>query len=391
MKILEKLERKFELDENQRSLIQGIEEAFSNSIREKTENLENRMNEFVKATENVELVNSLRTEIEGLKRERTPMRKSLREQIKDNMPKIQEAIKTRKSFELTFGTSKRVPVLMTMTNVMSQTLQETYADDWGWEEIRMPENFIVDIINGKLVDNVPKIISRKFLVGKEGDATFVLPSGLKPLVSFDYNIVFYEKAKIAARIEFEEELKDYNEVYNKIVEAVELEVYRAYEEFLFVWLTTSASPYVSSALDVTMTVATTGAAISAAALQIAALNFKPNVCYMNIADIETAKWQQDPNTGVFLMPPVDNLGASLKVYASNQVPQGKILVGDTSTVREQHSPLIVRFGGYTDDAKFENNQEAAIVEMWTLPFLMPQNTGAWVFDDITVIKAAIEI
>ena len=390
MKILEKLERKFELDENQRSLIQGIEEAFSNSIREKTENLENRMNEFVKATENVELVNSLRAEMEGLKRERTPMRKSLREQIKDNMPKIQEAIRSRKPFELKFDVSKRQPVLMTVANTMTQGLKDTYAIDMGWDAIRYPDNFIIDVIGGIEVGVVPPIVKKKLEKSVEGNATLVQPSGLKPLISTEeMDIAYFEKIKYAALFELEEEVKSYEEIYAKILELLNAQVIRDYKNGTFAWLSGIAAPYVSSALTGTMVQPTLGSAVSAIALQIAALDFTPDVCYMNIADIEVSKWEQAPD-GHFLMPPVANLGTSLRVYADNSIPQGDILVGDTSTVSEMHSALTVRFGGYTSTAKFENNQEAGVIEIFSLPYLLTRNVGSWVYNDIASVLTDLE-
>jgi hypothetical protein len=90
------------------------------------------------------------------------------------------------------------------------------------------------------------------------------------------------------------------------------------------------------------------------------------------------------------MPPVANLGTSLRVYSDNSIPQGYILVGDTSTVSEMHSALTVRFGGYTSTAKFENNQEAGVIEIFSLPYLLTRNAGSWVYNDIASVLTDLE-
>ena len=390
MKILEKLEKKYELDDAQRSLISGIDEAMTNSIVERNLQLEERLKNFVSTEQNTELINSLRAEIEGLKERKVKgVRKHLREQIKDNMPQIQEAIRSRKPFELKFGVSKRLPALMTVANTMTADLQKTYAVDGGWDAVRYPDNFIIDVIGGIEVDVVPPIVKKKLEKGIEGNATLVLPSGLKPLISTDMDIAYFEKIKYAALFELEEEVKSYEEIYAKILELLNAQVIRDYKDGTFAWLTGIAAPYVSSALTGTMVQPTLGSAVSAIALQIAALNFSPDVAYMNIADIEVSKWEQAPD-GHFLMPPVANLGTSLRVYSDNSIPQGDILVGDTSTVSEMHSALTVRFGGYTSTAKFENNQEAGVIEIFSLPYLLTRNAGSWVYNDIASVLTDLE-
>ena len=390
MKILEKLEKKYELDDAQRSLISGIDEAMTNSIVERNLQLEERLKNFVSTEQNTELINSLRAEIEGLKERKVKgVRKHLREQIKDNMPQIQEAIRSRKPFELKFGVSKRQPVLMTVANTMTADLKKTYAVDGGWDAVRYPDNFIIDVIGGIEVDVVPPIVKKKLEKAIEGNATLVQPSGLKPLISTEMDIAYFEKIKYAALFELEEEVKSYEEIYAKILELLNAQVIRDYKDGTFTWLSGIAAPYVSSALTGTMVQPTLGSAVSAIALQIAALNFSPDVAYMNIADIEVSKWEQAPD-GHFLMPPVANLGTSLRVYADNSIPQGDILVGDTSTVSEMHSALTVRFGGYTSTAKFENNQEAGVIEIFSLPYLLTRNVGSWVYNDIASVLTDLE-
>lgn len=387
-KIAEKIREKYTIDANQEALIDAMEVAIESSVSERTTTIENAFNEFKTKTVDVETINALRQEIETLKNNKTQNNTSLREALRKDFEKIKTAIKERQPFEIQVK-HQRLPALMTVANTMTQSLQNTYAVDMGWDAVRYPENFIVDVIGGVEVQVVPTNIKRKLEKAVEGNATLVLPSGLKPLISTDMDIAYFEKLKFAALFELEEELRSYEEVYAKVLELLNSQVIRDYKDGIFTWIIGIASPYVSSALDLTMVSPTLGGAISAVALQIASLNYTPTVAYMNIADIETSKWEQAPD-GHFLMPPVENLGTSLKVYSDNSIPQGKILVGDENTVMEMHSPITVRFGGYTSTAKFENNQEAGVIELFSLPYLLTRNAGSWVYDDISTILTALE-
>lgn len=387
-KIAEKIREKYTIDATQEALIDAMEVAIEGSVSERTTVLENTFNEFKTKTANVEAINALRQEMETLKNERTQSNTSLREALKKDFEKVKTAIKERQPFEIQVKL-QRAAALMTVANTMTQGLKDTYAIDMGWDAIRYPDNFIVDVIGGIEVQTVPTNIKRKLEKAVEGNATLVLPSGLKPLISTDMDVAYFEKMKFAALFELEEELKSYEEIYTKVLELLNSQVLRDYKNGIFTWIIGIASPYVSSALDLTMVAPTLSGVVSAVALQIASLNYTPTVAYMNIADIESSKFEQAPD-GHFLMPPVENLGTSLKVYSDNSIPQGKILVGDDSTVNEMHSALTLRFGGYTSNAKFENNQEAGVIEIFSLPYLLTRSAGSWVYDDIATILTALE-
>jgi len=387
-KIVEKLREKYQVDAEQTALIDAIEVEFENSISERTSSIESLFNDFKGKTADIETINALRQEIESLKDNKTQKEPSLREALRKDFEKVKTAIRERQPFEIQVK-HQRLPALMTIANTMTADLKKSYAVDDGWDAIRYPDNFIVDVIGGIEVDVVPPIVKKKLEKSVEGNATLVQPSGLKPLISTGMDVAYFEKIKYAALFELEEEVKSYEEIYAKILELLNAQVIRDYKDGTFTWLSGIAAPYVSSALTQTMVQPTLGAAVSAIALQIAALNFSPDVAYMNIADIEVSKWEQAPD-GHFLMPPVANLGTSLKVYSDNSIPQGMILVGDTSTVSEMHSALTVRFGGYTSTAKFENNQEAGVIEIFSLPYLLTRNVGSWVYNDITSVLTDLE-
>lgn len=391
--ILTEIEKRYkDLNENERHLVQVLDEcleaasvANANEMRAATEQIKK---DFAP-----EVLNALRQEVENLKVERAKEAKqTLRSTLESQMENIRTAIREKKEYAIEVPNMHRAAVLMTVANIMSQSLKEHYAVDGGWDEVRYPENFIVDVIGGREVIKVPPIYKKKLEQAVEGNATVVAPSGLKPLISTEFDVTFFNSMKVAGRFEIEQEVKDFDELYNNIIEVLTKQVIRDYKDAIFTWLTALATTYVSSSMDNTLIAGTVpmGAVLSAAALQIASLNYTPNVAYMNLSDFEAAKWKQN-SSGTFLIPPTDTLGSSLRVYADNSIPSGKILVGDTSTVGEMHSPVILRFGGYTSTALFEQNQEAGVIEIFTLPYLATRNAGAWIYDDIATIVAAVEI
>ena len=391
-KIFENISAKYNLNEEQRHLMQVIDESVEaanlanmESMRAATEELKNSFP--------TEALNALRQEVENLKtNRRDEAKKTLRSTLESRLDDIKKANREKKEIAIEFPNMHRAAVLMTVANTLSSDLKKHYAVDGGWDEIRYPENFIIDIIGGREVAKVPPIYKKKLEQAIEGNATLVAPSGLKPLISTEFDVEYFSKVKYAARFEYEEEILDFDELFNNLLNAFENEVIRAWKNGTFSWLTSVATGYVASGMDNTLIAGTVpmGAVISAAALQIASLDYTPNVAYMNIADFEKAKWAQNAS-GTFLIPPTDTLGSSLRIYSDNSIPTGKILVGDTSTVGEMHSGLIIRFGGHTSTALFENNQEAAIIEIYSLPYLATRNAGAWIYDDIATIVAAVEL
>ena len=70
----------------------------------------------------------------------------------------------------------------------------------GWDAVRYPDNFIIDVIGGIEVGVVPPIVKKKLEKAIEGNATLVQPSSLKPLISTEMDIAYFEKNKICSII-----------------------------------------------------------------------------------------------------------------------------------------------------------------------------------------------
>lgn len=396
-KILEKLREKFEVDDTQAALINAMEDAFSENMILRGKDLDAKFEDFKKTSDNSALIADLKNEIESLK---TQSRSKNFPTLKRTLEENYEKIKKRGGFSLNYNPKRRDiepgsdsesdVVIMTMANAISSDLKKLYAVDLGWDEIRYPDNFIVDVIGGRQVANVPKSVRKELEMAVEGNAELVEPSGLKPVISTTLDVAFFERMKVAAYFAWEDELEQgVDALFSKIVELLEKQVIRDWKTEVFNWLIANATTYVSSVLDETQVIPTLPAVISATGLQIASLNYTPNVCYMNLADIERAKFEQTA-TGLFILPPNGTLSSTMRVYADNSIEVGKILIGDSSTVGEIHTGIQMRFGGITSDVKFENNQEACAIEIYFLPYLLERNEGSWIYGDIDTIIALLQ-
>jgi hypothetical protein len=312
---------------------------------------------------------------------------NLRAAVMENHPKIAEAIRNKTWITMELNT--RDAVLMTTANTVTAPAggYPFGADFRGYNELRYPQNFIIDIIGGRQVSQVPSAIIERNQNADEGAATVVAEGGLKPMVSFSYKDVVYSSRKIAAHIEYTDELKMQPErLYARILSLFENKVIRAWQDLTLDWVIAQASPYVSSAMDGTQVIATTPAALTAMALQATSLNFAPDVAWLNPADLEVAKWVQNAD-GVYLVPPTDGLGTSLRVYGSNSIPAGNALVGDSRTIREEHSAFIMKVGLIND--QLIQNKETAVGEIFQLLYQNEFFEGSWVYEDLATVKTAI--
>lgn len=344
---------------------------------------------------NETIVSQLRTMAEAIEKMETRLKRNISDDFKNNLraaimekhSQIAEAIRNGKVFQLELNT--RDAAMMTTSNtVTAPTGGYPFGAEFrGYNELRYPQNFIIDIIGGRQVSQVPNAIVERNQNADEGAAEVIAEGGLKPLVSFSFSDVVYKSRKIAAHIEYTEELKMQPErLYARILSLFENKVIRAWQDLTLDWVTSEASPYVSSAMDGTQVLATTPAALTAMALQATSLNFAPNVAWLNPADLEVAKWVQNAD-GVYLVPPTDGLGTSLRVYSSNSIPVGKALVGDSNTIKEEHSAFIMKVGLVND--QLVRNEETVVGEIFQLLYQNEFFEGSWVYDDLTVVKTAI--
>jgi hypothetical protein len=129
--------------------------------------------------------------------------------------------------------------------------------------------------------------------------------------------------------------------------------------------------------------------VLAAATQIARLNFMANVCAMNPIDVANTKLLKG-STGYYVVNPNDTNGtmAGIRVIESNQIPVGKILVMDnTRTNVRILQDMKINFGWENDD--FRKHLVTVMADMRMHNYIKANHVGAFVYDDLANIKAAI--
>ena len=91
--------------------------------------------------------------------------------------------------------------------------------------IRVPENFILNVIRNRQVAKVPEQIVKTSETTKEGAATLVAEGAVKPLIQYKFVRETFERSKYAGRVEWTEEFEmDYTRLLDAIIDMLERDV-----------------------------------------------------------------------------------------------------------------------------------------------------------------------
>jgi len=95
-------------------------------------------------------------------------------------------------------------------------------------------------------------------------------------------------------------------------------------------------------------------------------------------DAALAGIQQNANGDIVYVP--DAIAFSgLTPFISTNVPEGKIIIGQSNTIKEQHSNFILRRGTYGD--QFIENEETIVGEVFSLLKLPTISKASWLIID----------
>ncbi|SHH96018.1 Phage capsid family protein [Chryseobacterium oranimense] len=314
--------------------------------------------------------------------------------IKENHEAIVEAFKGREHFSFTV---EKVPAMhMTNNGTVSNVSGLTYPTgsfevDNDIALIRVPENFILNVIRNTQRANVPEYVIKKQQVPGEGAAAVVAEGAVKPLIQKKFQNTSTMRKKYAGRIEWSEEfVMDFQALLDAIIDMFELDVLTAWQDGLVDQIEANATAYVASSLDDTLPNPDNGLAIVAVMQQIKSLGYNPNFAIMNPADIDAAVYTQDQNGNFSLKPYIDASGnkiAGLTVIPTLKMNQGEALVGDFSIYKEIHTGFIFRRGQYDD--QFIRNEYTAVGEVFSVINAAPAQYPAVVKINLATVKAAL--
>lgn len=316
--------------------------------------------------------------------------------MKEKHKEFVDAFKGKNSFEI--SVEKVAAVHMTnngtVTNASGLTFptNDNFLIDSDVAYIRIPENYILNVISNTQTDKVPQQVFKRQQVATEGAVAITAEGAVKPLLQYKFQNTATNRQKYAGRIEWTEEFEmDFEALFNDIVRMFERDVLIAWQEGIVDIIDANATAYVSSSLDDSLVIPDNGLAIVAVAQQIRALNYTPNFVIMNPVDVDAAVYTQDSEGRFMLKPYIDPAGnriAGIRLITSNRVTPGTFLVGDFSVYRERHSRYIFRTGYYDD--QFIRNEWSAIGEVFSILSIAPIDYKAIVKGNFATVKAALQ-
>ena len=323
-------------------------------------------------------------------------KEGLRQILKENHADIVANMKSKGSMEFTF---KAPAIHMTNNGTVSMAVGQSisFSDNVQFDNdiayIRVPENFILNVIRNRQVAKVPQQVVKTSETTKEGAATLVAEGAVKPLIQYKFVRETFERKKYAGRVEWTEEFEmDYTRLLDAIIDMLERDVVTAWQDGLISIIDANATSYVSSPLDGTLVNPDNGLAVVAVASQIASLGYNPNVVIMNPGALVATTYTQDLDGNFSLKPYIDANGRSiggLRVVTSTKIPVDTFYVGDFSVYKEEHSDYILRFGQY--NAQFIENEYTAIGEVFTILSIASIDEVAIVKGSFTAVKTALEV
>lgn len=337
---------------------------------------------------------------EELKLNREEVKESLRSVVKENYETIKNAFKkdggeTFKPFEIGKVAAMHMTNNGTISNAVgvNMPLSPNFEVDNEISFIRIPENFILNVIRNSVRTKVPEQITKMQELASEGAVAVTAEGTVKPLIQKKFRRTVTTRQKYSGRIEWTEEFEmDFEALLDAIIDMLERDVIIAWQDGILDIIETNATTYLGSSLDGTLVKPDNGLAVIAAAQQIRMLLYNPNYVFMNPSDIDAAVYTQDTEGNFSLKPYIDANGnriGGLTVIPSLKIAEGEAIVGDFSIYKEIHSRIIMRKGQY--NAQFIENEYTMVAEVFSILSASPADYPAIVKINLATVKAALEI
>lgn len=263
--------------------------------------------------------------------------------------------------------------------------------------VRIPPSFWTRLRKGRTRLN-PYVWINK--VNPDGNAAFIGEGVTKPLTDFELETQSSVPKKVAARERVSTELlNDVEGMATMIADELMYNVMTAANAAVLTGTASATSPAgittVASAYSLsTISTSTPNIydAIVAGYTQIRSLNFTGTIeAYLNPIDLANMKLEKGTDGHYISFPYASPDGMtvhSVRVYEDNNIAVGKILMGDMSLYKIlMYEEFSVRFG--LDGTDWSENMMTAIGEMRFHQLTSSNHTGAWIYDDIADILAAL--
>ena len=397
---------KAELGEQETAMFESIGDAIERALQmEQTE----RNNEMAKLTGMLgameegktvaDIIRTLATKLDAVeaqsKRSLSAGEKfQLRRALEAKKDEILSVIRKETStpWGLEFRAKRAASALMQTTTVLTGAAAintDNVFDDLEITVIKYPANFVGDAINSRQVANVPYSIKWKEQVAAGTGAAAATAQGAeKPLVDYKFEWKYAYRKKYAGRIEFTEEVEiDFEQLTLDIIDMFETDILRAYNAGLLADIVAWAPAYVSSALDGTITKPTILNVVNAGKLAVAVNNYNADTLIINPEDYAGVQNMQNAD-GDPIFVPDSALFPGLRVFVTNNIAQGTVLVGEGGIVKEQHGAFILRSGTYGN--QFIENEKTIVGELFSVLKLPTESKKGWCKLDVDTVLAALK-
>jgi len=350
-------------------------DTFANIVRKLAE-------EVKQANENAKRNNSL-SNIERFK---------LRAKLEEKKDEILRARNSGNPWSIDFSAKRAASAAMTTSTILTGAEAHNnvnYVDDLEVLVFQYPKNFVIDAIGGRQVNRVPEYIRWKEQNTESTSALgLTLEGGEKKITDKSFIYRSSTRKKYAGRIEFTEELAmDFDQLLLQVIDMFEAQVIRAWNAGVQAELVAYASEYTTTDFDGKFVKPNVSNVIAAGKLWVQDRNYDPNIIFIRPGDAALARMSQNINGDVTFLP--DNIAFSgLTVFESNNVPAGKIIIGTSNTVKEQHSNFIVRRGVIND--QLIENEETIVGEVFSLLKLPTISKASWVIIDIETVTGSLK-
>jgi hypothetical protein len=345
--------------------------------------------------------------IEHLKSVGTPVKnKTFKTELEEKMADVENVVRAKAG---QVKLSVKAAAIMTLENTITgdaalpDELLESFSVG-AFVPKRYAREYVFDIASRRTVGEISQFKTWLEEGDEEGAFAIVAEGGLKPLVSTSLVRNFSEYRKVAGKTVYTEEFAKFRkEAYAIIQRLIKQKLLRDYAAILTVDLLADAAPYVGSALDGQYENPTDYHAIAAAAAQIEALGFFPDVLIMNPQD----KWRigmlQDVNGQFYLTIPTTDPNGQTRMMGfmlrtSTKIPVGEFILGESGLWEIEDEAITVRMGyGVTVigspvtgvESDLDHNRFRVIVETYFHNYIASNNEGSFVKGDFDAIKVLL--
>lgn len=294
---------------------------------------------------------------------------------------------------------KAADVMLRSTNITGSNLPAPMIVP-GINEAPRNEPFILDLVDvGAATSPTIYWINK---TGRQDGTAMIAEGALKPLSDFDLATETTTVRKIASRTQVSTEmLEDVDFIEGEIrSEGIMSNRLAIENQILFgdgtgqnlTGITTYASAFAAGDLADTVEKANIADALLAGITQLQMLNYNATGIVTSPVQRFKMRTLKDAN-GQPIIPVASNSSATvvdgITVMAKNQIPAGKVLIGDFKRSKVKIlTDLRVEMGYSTGD--WENNRVSFRVESRLAHYISDVDTAAFIYDDVDVIKAAIE-